>query len=83
MPALPRLPHSPLQPHFLRSRATLHARTRDFPLNPWTANALSCRNHSQGAARGAEGGGEGTEAGETIARAYAKILFYKIFKSSA
>lgn len=83
MPALPRLPHSPL-PTTNRSRATLHARTRDFPLNPWTANALSCRNHSQGAeVREDEGRGNGGEAGGTIARAYAKILFYKIFKSSA
>lgn len=42
----------------------MQGRARDFPLNPWTANALSCRNHSRGRSQEP---GAGTEAGEGAA----------------
>jgi len=67
------------------------ARTRcDFPLNPWTANALSCRNHSQGnlpcvdVTQGELRTGNGTGAGaeEPLPELMQKFCFIK-FSSQA
>jgi len=69
------------------------ARTRcDFPLNPWTANALSCRNHSQGilpcvdVTQGelgtGDGDGDGAGAEEPLPELMQKFCFIK-FSSQA